>query len=61
MRITVGDSGLYCCACVTSFTHQLTPLCVVSAVMFCFSVSVPVVPVYCVMNKVPDDVCDSVV
>ena len=25
-RITVGDSCLCCCACVTYFKHQLTPL-----------------------------------
>ena len=28
VRVTVGDSGLCCCVCVTSFECQLTPLCV---------------------------------
>ena len=28
VKITVGDSCLCCCICVTSFKHQLTPLCV---------------------------------
>ena len=28
MKITVGDSGLCCCTCVTYFVRQLTPLCV---------------------------------
>ena len=31
VRVTVGDSGLYCCICVTSFGRWLTPLCVDSA------------------------------
>ena len=30
VRVTVGDSGLCYCVCVTSFKHQLTPSCVVS-------------------------------
>ena len=28
VRVTVGDLGFCCCACVTSFERQLTPLCV---------------------------------
>ena len=28
VRVTVGDSGLFCCACVKSFERELTPLCV---------------------------------
>ena len=28
VRVTVGNSGLCCCTCVTSFEHQWTPLCV---------------------------------
>ena len=28
MRVTVGDSVLCCCVCVTSFEGKLTPLCV---------------------------------
>ena len=28
VRVTVGDSGLCCCASVTSVKRQLTPLCV---------------------------------
>ena len=28
MRVTLGDSGLCCCTCVTYFKCQLTPLCV---------------------------------
>ena len=27
VRVTVGESGLCCCICVTSFEHWLTPLC----------------------------------
>ena len=30
VRVTVGESGLCCCTCVTSFERWLTPLCVVS-------------------------------
>ena len=26
--VTVGDSGLCCCTCVTCFEHKITPLCV---------------------------------
>ena len=41
LRATVGDSGLCCCVCVTTFERQLTPLCVDSAwvlwASFCFS------------------------
>ena len=37
---TVGDSGLFCCVCVASFKHQLTPLFVDSTqaflASFCF-------------------------
>ena len=29
--VTVGDSGRWCCTCVTYFERQLTPLCVDSA------------------------------
>ena len=29
VRVTIGNSGLCCCACVTPFEHWLTPLCVV--------------------------------
>ena len=29
VRVTVGDSGLCCCTCVTYFEHQLSPLGVV--------------------------------
>ena len=40
VRVTGGDSGLCCCACVTSFERELTPLCVGSAralwASFCF-------------------------
>ena len=40
MRVTVGNSGLCCCTCVTYFERLLTPLCVDSAralwVSFCF-------------------------
>ena len=28
VRVTVGDSGLCCCACDTYLERQLTPLCV---------------------------------
>ena len=28
MSVSVGDSGLCCCACVMTFKHKLTPLCV---------------------------------
>ena len=31
VRVTVGDSGLCCCACDTYFERQLSPLCVESA------------------------------
>ena len=31
VRVTVGDSGLCCCACSTSYERYLTPLCVDSA------------------------------
>ena len=31
VRVTVGDLGLSCCVCVTSFKHWLTPLCADSA------------------------------
>ena len=41
VRVTIGDSGLCCCVCVTSVERQLTPLCVdyhvVSRTVFCFS------------------------
>ena len=30
VRVTVGDSGVCCCTCVTSFERSLTPLCVES-------------------------------
>ena len=30
VRVTVGDSGLCCCVCVTSFERLLTPLFVYS-------------------------------
>ena len=33
-RVTVGDSGLCCCACVMSFERQLTPSCV-DSINFC--------------------------
>ena len=40
VRVTVGDSGLCCCSCVTCFERQLTPLCVDFAralwASFCF-------------------------
>ena len=40
MRVTVGDSGLCCCTCVTYFERKLTPLCVDFArplwASFCF-------------------------
>ena len=40
MRVTVGDSGLCCCTCVTYFERLLTPLYVDSAQVlwasFCF-------------------------
>ena len=40
VRVTVGDSGLCYCTCVTCFERSLTPLCVDSAralwVSFCF-------------------------
>jgi len=31
VRVTVGDSSLSCCPCVTSFERQLTPSCIDSA------------------------------
>ena len=31
VRVTVGDSGLFCCVCVTSLKRYLTPMCVDSA------------------------------
>ena len=34
VRVTVGDSGASCCACVVSFERQLTPLCV-DSINFC--------------------------
>ena len=40
VRVTVGDSGICCCVCVTYFERQLTPLCVASTpglwASFCF-------------------------
>ena len=40
VRVTVGDSGLCCCVCLTSLKRWLTPLCVDSAralwASFCF-------------------------
>ena len=40
VRVTVGDSGLCCCVCVTSFERSITHLCVDSAraiyASFCF-------------------------
>ena len=40
VRVTVGNPGLRCCVCVTSFERWLTPLCVDSAralwASFCF-------------------------
>ena len=33
MRVTIGDSGLCCCVCVTYFERCLTPLCVDSCVV----------------------------
>ena len=53
MRVTVGDSGLCCCTCVTYFERQLTPLCadfVVKSVCAAFSPRPPSVLVSCLLS-----------
>ena len=35
VRVTVCDSDLCCCACVTCFVHEVTPLCVDSHLYSC--------------------------